>query len=97
MSRTNIDFTTVKAEHRVIDERLTAWGRWCAGRGGAPGDHVSVGRAVAELPIQHRKALQWAYVNQGSLKKLEVEVGVSKAQIAELLHAGRQMLVERKV
>lgn len=91
-----VDFSIVKPEHRIIDERLANWGRFCAGSGGAhSSEALGIARAVADLPMATRKVLQWAYVKQGSLKKLENEVRGTKEQIAQLLHDGRQILVDK--
>lgn len=60
-------------------------------------DAVVIGRAVAMLPEKHRKALQWAYVRPCTPSKAARDIDVSMEHLAQLLHDGRQMLINRRV
>lgn len=56
-------------------------------------DARRINHAVAWLPEQHRKALQWAYVRPVSPARACREMQLSYAGLSAMLHAARDLLV----
>jgi DNA-directed RNA polymerase specialized sigma24 family protein len=56
---------------------------------------VEMEKAVSLLPEKHRAAIRFAYVWCGSPVRICRDLGVSKAGLLELIHAGRAMLKNR--
>jgi DNA-directed RNA polymerase specialized sigma24 family protein len=58
-------------------------------------DAQRIAKAVAVLPHDHRKAINWAYVKPVSPRKAAAEIGCTLEGLALFLRDGRQMLVNR--
>jgi DNA-directed RNA polymerase specialized sigma24 family protein len=56
---------------------------------------LEVERAVSVLPEKHRTAIRWCYVMGGGPLRVARDLGVSKGGLLDLIHVGRQMLVNR--
>ena len=63
---------------------------------GNPLDHAEMERAVSHLPEPHRSAIRWVYafpwVPVGAVRR---NLAVTRERLAELIHAGRDMLQNR--
>ncbi len=60
-------------------------------------DAQRVQKAVQALPEKHRHAVNWSYVYRNAPVKMAKGLGVSLDGLQELVHQGRQMLVNRNV
>ena len=58
-------------------------------------DAVVIARAVTALPERHAGAINWCYVKPVSPRRAAESIGVSIEGLAQLLHDGRQMLINR--
>lgn len=58
-------------------------------------DAQRIAKAVAILPQDHRKAINWAYVKPVSPRRMASEIGCTLEFLALLVRDGRQMLVNR--
>lgn len=58
-------------------------------------DAQRIEKAVAMLPQKERDALRWAYVFRYGELRARKELGVTKQGLMELLHRGRQFLINR--
>lgn len=54
-------------------------------------------KAVAALPWAHRDAVRWAYIHRTNPSKPRRALGVTDDGLFELIRAGRQMLINRRV
>lgn len=54
-------------------------------------------KAVSALPTRHRLAISWCYIKRSNPRSAAQSLGESLAGLADLIHDGRQMLVNRKV
>lgn len=60
-------------------------------------DAVKIAKAVAALPDKHRRAVQWQYLqNARSATAKARELGLSHQGLADMVQAGRQMLINRR-
>ena len=62
-----------------------------------PLDAMLVGKGVGLLPSAHRDALLWCYLKPVHPRSKASELGTTLQGLAQLLHDGRQMLVNRCV
>lgn len=60
-------------------------------------DAAKIARGVVALPEDHRHALSWHYVNQGSPARACRRIGCSMEHLARLVVDGRTMLMNRSV
>ncbi|WP_313082583.1 hypothetical protein [Pulveribacter sp.] len=60
-------------------------------------DATAIAKGVAELPQPHRTALNWLYVRPCAPKRACQAIGTSMQGLGQLLHDGRQMLINKKV
>lgn len=60
-------------------------------------DGMEIERAVFKLPELHRAAIRWAYVYKNHPAKFCQEHGITKSSLWQLIHDGRQMLINRRV
>jgi DNA-directed RNA polymerase specialized sigma24 family protein len=60
-------------------------------------DAQAVAKGVSALPDKHRRAIQWHYLHPRNPTGQAREMGVSLQGLADLVGAGRQMLVNRGV
>src|SRR5512146_2435930 len=58
-------------------------------------DAQRIEKAVAGLPHRQQVALRWCYVFRTAPRKMAAGLGESLAGLADLVHEGRQMLVNR--
>ena len=61
----------------------------------APLDAADMEKRVYDLPERNRDSIRWAYVYRIKPWRFCRAMGVSQAQLATLIHDGRQMLVNR--
>lgn len=59
-------------------------------------DAAAIAKAVAVLPDKHRRALQWCYLHPRNPIAMARELGVSLSGMADLVTAGRQMLINKR-
>lgn len=60
-------------------------------------DAALIAKGVIALPEDHRHALAWNYVNQGSPKRACQRIGCGMAHLARLVIDGRSMLINRRI
>ena len=60
-------------------------------------DAALIAKGVIALPEDHRHAMSWYYVNQGSPKRVCRVIGCGMDHLARLVVDGRTMLINRKV
>ena len=60
-------------------------------------DAALIAKGVVALPEEHRHALSWYYVNQGSPARACRVIGCGMAHLSRLVIDARQMLANRKV
>lgn len=60
-------------------------------------DAQALAKAVAQLPDKHRRALHWCYLRPYRPTAMARELGVGLEGLQHLVHAGRQMLINRAV
>lgn len=80
--------------------RLYRPDNWERGEAQIPVDHhdaAKIAKGVAALPIQHRQAIQWNYIEGGSPAKARRKLGVTLEGLMSLISDGRQMLINRQV
>lgn len=80
--------------------RLYRPDNWERGSVGVPVDHHDahkVGKGVASLPVSHRLALHWNYVQGGSPTKARKKIGCTLEGLMLLISDARQMLINRNV
>ena len=58
-------------------------------------DAASMEKQVSALPVRNRDAIRWAYVYRIQPWRFCRNMGINQTQLAELIHDGRQMLVNR--
>lgn len=58
-------------------------------------DASRIQKAVIALPEKHRLAMGWCYIKRSSPAKAAASLGHSLHGLAELIHDGRQMLLNR--
>lgn len=58
-------------------------------------DAASMEKQVSTLPVRHRDAIRWAYVYRIQPWRFCRNMGITQTQLAELIHDGRQMLINR--
>lgn len=72
---------------------------WAAPSIGEPVDKLDaarIGKAVIALPGNHRAATQWHYVKPVAPSRAARTIGVTLADLAELVQDARQMLLNRR-
>lgn len=60
-------------------------------------DGHAIEQAVANLPKLHAATLRWAYVYRGGEIPFRRKHGLTREGLAQLLHDGRCMLINRRV
>lgn len=60
-----------------------------------PLDGALVETMVSALPVRHRDAIRWAYVYRIQPWRFCRNMGITQTTLAELIHDGRQMLINR--
>ena len=60
-------------------------------------DAALIAKGVVALPEDHRLAMSWHYVNQGSPKRACQRIGCGMDHLARLVIDGRTMMMNRKV
>jgi hypothetical protein len=60
-------------------------------------DAVLVAKGVIALPEDHRHAMSWYYVNQGSPARACRVIGCGMTHLARLVIDGRTMMINRRV
>ena len=60
-------------------------------------DAAEIQKAVTALPDKHMRAIGWCYLRPTNPQAQARELGVSLQGLADLIHNGRTMLVNRKV
>jgi hypothetical protein len=60
-------------------------------------DAILIAKGVVALPDKHRRALQWYYIHPGNPAGAARNLAVTIERLAELVIAGRSMLVNRGV
>ena len=60
-------------------------------------DAAKVHVGVQALPDKHRRAIQWLYLAPRNPSVKAAELGLSKQGLADMIHDGRQMLINRRV
>lgn len=58
-------------------------------------DAQSMEKHVSALPVRHRDAIRWAYVYRIQPWRFCRAMGITQTVLADLIHDGRQMLVNR--
>lgn len=59
-------------------------------------DAAKVQKSMCRLPTNHRLALSWAYIKRGNPAKAARTIGVSMADLAQLVCNGRSMLINMR-
>lgn len=62
-----------------------------------PHDAQVIAKGVAFLPEPHRLSLHWYYLRPVNPNRASREIGTTCAGLAQLVHDGRNMLVNRRV
>lgn len=60
-------------------------------------DAVRIQKAIPQLPDKHRRAIAWCYVKPVKQSEKARELGLSLQGLADMVQAGRQMLINRGV
>lgn len=60
-------------------------------------DAHKIAKGVAALPVLHRQALNWNYIDGGSPRRIRQKLGVTLDGLMLLISDGRNMLINRGV
>ena len=59
-------------------------------------DAHNLEKAVGRLPIKHRESVRWHYVRSSNPSGCARKLGLTLAGLAQMVHDGRQMLINRR-
>jgi hypothetical protein len=60
-------------------------------------DAVKIAKGIAMLPLPHRNALHWNYIQGGTPTKARKKIGCTLEGLMLLISDGRQMLINRGI
>jgi hypothetical protein len=60
-------------------------------------DASKVAKGVIALPVRHRAAVNWCYITASNPRRACQSIGTTMDGLAQYIHEGRQMLVNRHV